>query len=397
MNDSVLLLTGATGLVGGGLLKLLCANPSRRCAVLVRAPERARDINASGGLRIFKGDITLPRLGLEDRQYAELRDTITEIVHCAADTRFGIPLEDARRVNTSGTAEVLALASQCRRLQKFAYISTAYVVGRAEGHFSEGPIRHQQGFCNSYQQSKYEAEELVSQAMGEIPISVFRLSSIIGDSVTGEVRQLNYFHRLMKLFPQNLLPVIPGRPDAPIDLIAGDWAIPALAFLFESAFVPGRYYHLCAGPTRSLTVREILDLMLSAYESHPAGQKWLPIRVPELVSLSRYEEFVERERQTGDRLFNQVTTALAYSLPHLALFQTFDNTNTLNALSPSGLEMPSMRTCCGRVIRFCLDTNWGSRPRQASHVKAEDAEGQRGLTHDQHTAEFVRVSGRRPA
>ena len=375
MNDApVLLLTGATGLVGGSLLKLLRADASRQCAVLVRAPEKARNINASSGLRILKGDITQPRLGLEDRHYAELCDTLTEIVHCAADTRFGIPLENSRKVNINGTAEVLALASKCRRLQKFAYISTAYVVGRAEGHFPEGPIRHQHGFCNAYQQSKYEAEELVEQAMGEVPIAVFRLSTIIGDSVTGQVHQLNYFHRLIKLFPQSLLPVVPGRPDAPIDLVAGDWAIPALALLFDSAFVPGRFYNICAGPKHSLTVREIFDLNLSAFESHPAGQKWLPITVPELVSLSRYEEFVEQESQKGDRLFNSVTTALAYSLPHLALFQTFDNTNTLHALAPSGLEMPSMRACYERVVRFCLDTNWGSRPRSASHCKADDAE-----------------------
>lgn len=375
-DDPVLLLTGATGLVGSSLLKLLRADASRQCAILVRAPEQARSINSSGGLRVLRGDITQPNLGLEDRQYAELRATVTEIIHCAADTRFHIPLENARQVNTSGTAELLALASQCRRLQKFAYISTAYVAGRAEGHFPEGPIRHQHGFCNAYQQSKYEAEELVTQAMGKIPIAVFRLSTIIGDSVTGEVHQLNYFHRLIKLFPQNLLPMVPGRPEVPIDLIPGDWAIPALVFLFESAFVPGRYYNVCAGPAHSLSVREIFDLNLAVFESHPAGQKWLPIHVPDMVSLSRYEEFVEQERPTGDRLFHQVTSALSYSLPHLALLQAFDNTNTLRALAPSGLEIPSMRACYKRVVRFCLDTNWGSRPRKASDSKVHEAEEQ---------------------
>jgi nucleoside-diphosphate-sugar epimerase len=372
-----LLLTGATGLVGGGLLKLLGTNQSRQCAVLVRAPEKTRNTDSNNGLRILKGDITLPRLGLDDRQYAELRDTVTGIIHCAADTRFGIALEDSRKVNIGGTAEMLALASQCRQLEKFAYISTAYVVGRAEGHFSESPIRHQHGFCNAYQQSKYEAEELVSRAMDDIPIAIFRLSTIIGDSLTGEVHQLNYFHRLIKLFPQNLLPFIPGRPDAPIDLIPEDWALRAIAVIFESAFVPGRYYNICAGPAHSLTVREILDLNLAVYDSHPAGRKWLPIRIPDLVSLSRYEEFVKDERQRGDRLFNQITSALAYSLPHLALFQAFDNTNTMEALAPSGLQMPSMRSCYEQVIRFCLDTKWGSRSRQGSHTSASTARGER--------------------
>jgi nucleoside-diphosphate-sugar epimerase len=247
-------------------------------------------------------------------------------------------------------------------------------VGRAEGHFSEGPIRHQHGFCNAYQQSKYEAEELVSHAMDEIPAAVFRLSSIIGDSVTGEVRQLNYVHRLIKLFPQNVLPVAPGRPDAPIDLIASDWAISALAYLFESAFVPCRFYHICGSPPRSLTVREMIDLTLSVFESHPNGQKWLPIQVPDLVSLSRYENFVEQQRRSGDRLFDQLTRVLGYFLPHLALFQAFDNRNTMSALVPIGLELPSMRACYERVVRFCLDTNWGSCTQQVRHFQ-EGAQG----------------------
>src|SRR5262249_22040698 len=159
------------------------------------APEKAQHLDANGGLRVLKGDITLSLLGLEGRQFDELRDCVTQIVHCAADTRFGIPLEDSRKVNTNDTAEGLAFALRCQQLRKVAHISTAYIVGRAEGHFPEALIRHQQGFCNAYQQSKYEAEELVTQAMGELPVSIFRLSTIIGDSATGEVHQYNYFHQ----------------------------------------------------------------------------------------------------------------------------------------------------------------------------------------------------------
>src|SRR5439155_4478020 len=118
---------------------------------------------------------------------------------------------------------------------------------------------------NTYQQSKYEAEELVMRAMTEVPAAIFRLSSIIGDSRSCVVRQFNYVHWLIRLFPQNVLPIAPGRPDAPVDLIASDWAIPALAYLFEVAFVPGRFYHIGAGRERSLTVREMLNLTASIF------------------------------------------------------------------------------------------------------------------------------------
>jgi nucleoside-diphosphate-sugar epimerase len=358
----VLLITGVTGLVGGELLKLLLpARPGWRVVVLTRRPEKIAELNLVRDVAALRGDITEPYLGLDDRRYAELKADIIEVIHCAADTRFGLSLGCARAVNTEGTRNVLRLASKCRRLQKLAYLSTVYVAGRSVGHFREEPLCHQSGFCNTYQQSKYEAEQLVSRAMNELPAAIFRLSSIIGDSRTGVVRQFNYVHQVMRLFPQNVLPVAPGLPDAPVDLIATDWAVAALAYLFESAFVPGRIYHICAGPERSLTVREMIGLTVSMFESHPIGRKWLPIRVPELVPLSRYEEFVEERRRDGDRLLNDLLRVLGYFLPHLAMFQAFDNRNMVEALAGSGLELPSIRTCYRKVVSYCLEMDWGRR------------------------------------
>jgi nucleoside-diphosphate-sugar epimerase len=356
--SSVLLLTGSTGLVGSALFNLL-SSKSRGFILLSREPTRLEMVRKVKPCQVLKGDITCPHLGLDDHTYAELTQSITEIIHCAAETRFGALLECARRTNTAGTREILDLALACPRLQKVAYISTVYVVGRSVGYFPENSIRHHNGFCNAYQQSKYEAEQLISQAMGSLPVAVFRLSSIVGDSVTGRVSQFNHVHRLVRLFPQNVLPVAPGQPNAPVDLIASDWALPALAYLYESGFSPGHFYHICAGPKNSLTVREMIDLTISVFASHANGRKWLPIRVPELVCLSHYESFVEQRRRDGDRVFNELARVLGYFLPHLALFQAFDNTNTLRALTPSGLELPPVRDCYERVVRFCLDTNWG--------------------------------------
>jgi nucleoside-diphosphate-sugar epimerase len=356
--NSVLLLTGARGLVGSGLLNLFSIK-SRLCILLSRQPEKLHSFGRTSSCRVVKGDITRPHLALDDHTYAELTRSVTEIIHCAADTRFGMPLEHARRTNTDGTRAVLDLASECVGLKKFAYVSTVYVVGRSVGYFRENFIRHNNGFCNAYQQSKYEAEQLVSEAMDRLPAAVFRLSSIIGDSVTGTVLQFNHVHRLLRLFAQNVLPIAPGRLDAPIDLIASDWALPALAYLFESAFSPSQFYHICAGPESSLTVREMIDLTISVFEGYAGGQKWLPLHVPQFVSLFHYESFVKQRFREEDRVFNELVRVLGYFLPHLALFQAFDNSNTVTALTPSGLKLPPMRNCYERVVKFCLDTNWG--------------------------------------
>jgi nucleoside-diphosphate-sugar epimerase len=359
MSNARLLLTGATGYVGGALLGLLSGGAPRQFVLLTRRPEQLEKVGRLGHFSLLKGDIARPHFGLSDHTYAELAEQVTEIIHCAADTHFGISLQAAREINTEGTQTILDFAVRCRQLKKFAHLSTVYVVGRSAGYFSESRIRHQNGFCNAYQQSKYEAEELVWQAMGEVPAAIFRLSSLLGDSFTGTVQQFNHVHRLIRLLPQNVLPVAPGQLDAPIDLVASDWVTTALAFLFDFAFAPGRFYHLCAGPENSLRLREMIDLALSAYESHPSGKKWMPIQVPDLVSLSCYEEFVEKGRQNGDRLFNELVRVLGYFLPHLAIFQAFENRTTTRALAPSGLQFPSIGACFERVVRFCLDTNWG--------------------------------------
>jgi nucleoside-diphosphate-sugar epimerase len=356
-----LLLTGATGLLGGGLLdRLQIGNPDRHIVVITRQKDRAQQLNLRPRVVAVQGDITQLRLGVSECFFNQLTSGISEIIHCAADTRFGILLSQSRAVNTEGTRNLLNLARECRQLEKFAYISTVYVVGRSSGVFCEGAVRHQNGFSNPYQQSKYEAEQILVEAMNDIPAIVCRLSSIVGDSRSGIVQQFNYVHHLLRLFPRSLLSVAPGAPETPIDLIATDWAIAALAYLFESAFVAGRFYHICAGPQHSLRLQEMMDLTISIFENHPIGRRWVPIRLPELVNLARYEEFVEARRREGDRLTNDLLRVLGYFLPHLGIFQAFDNGKTTEALAPSGLRFPPIRDTFAKVIGYCLDTNWGA-------------------------------------
>ena len=340
----MLLLTGATGLVGSELLpRRAAARPERRIIALQRPA----------------ADITRPGLGFDPATARDLHDSVTEIVHCAADTRFGLPLEAARAVNTLGSRHVLDFARRCRRLEKFAHLSTVYVAGSTTGSIPEAPLPRPPIYFNSYQQSKHEAEEAVLAAGRDLPVAIFRLSSIIGDSRTGQVRKFNYVHQLLKLLPRNVLPVAPADLDAPLDLLSNDWAVAALAYLFDRRFKAGRVYHVTAGPERSLTVRRILEVTLETFESHPAGKRWLPVQVPRLVSLAEYEEFVAQSRIAGDRLLNELLRVLGFFLPHLALFQAFENQHTRDALASSGLEFPSAKACFRNVVGYCLETDWG--------------------------------------
>ncbi len=358
LTGPALLLTGATGLVGRHLAAALAAaRPDRRLVFLVRNRERV-PVRWPAGTTILEGDIRRPGLGLAAATLAGLRNSLTEIIHCAADVRFGLPLDEARLANTVGTANVLALAASCARLEKLAHMSTVFVLGRSVGRVPEGPLPVSPCFSNTYQQSKYEAELLVFESMTRVPAAIFRLSSIIGDSRTGRVEQFNYVHQVLRLLPRNVLPCAPVNPAAPIDLIATDWAAAAVAYVFDQRFKPGSVYHFCAGPDGSLSVREMIDLTVEALERHPRARRLLPLRLPEFVSLERYEAWVENARRDGDRLLNDLLRALSYFLPHLALVQAFDNANARAALAGSGVELPQIRSYYGKVIDYCLQSDW---------------------------------------
>jgi nucleoside-diphosphate-sugar epimerase len=362
MSAAVLLLTGATGLVGGELLHTcLTRQPDRRVILLVRNREKIPRSGNSEQITVIESDLTRPGLGLDSATLCEIQREATEIIHCAADTRFGLPIEQARATNTRGTSGILKIAQGCKHLKKLAYLSTAYVAGRTTGHIPEGALRNHTGFINTYQQSKYEAEQLVLEAMSEIPAVIYRLSTIIGDSRTGRVKQFNYFHKILRLLAKNVLPVVPGHPSWRIDLIPTDWASSALAFLFESSFVPGQIIHICAGAGGSPTIAEARDIALDLFEEHPLIKKWLPLRVPELVSLPAYEEYVRKSLQSGDNILIELLKVLDTFLPQMGIEQCFDIQRLLQKLDGSAIRLCSFRDYYGKVVTHCLETDWGRK------------------------------------
>lgn len=184
---------------------LLAADESRSVTVLVRDAGRMLKHRR---VKVATGDLRTPQLGFDRASWDSLANTITEIVHCAADIRFNRSIEEARAVNTVGTRTMLRLAREARRLKRFAHVSTTYVMGRDQGELPECQYCTSSGFVNTYEQAKYEAECEVFAAMPSIPAAVFRLSSVAGT-------QTNYFHQALRLIPRNPFPLIPGLPDRP--------------------------------------------------------------------------------------------------------------------------------------------------------------------------------------
>ena len=347
---SGILLTGATGLVGGLLLRRLAEeNADQAIYALVRGPQPEIKLKNT---HLVLGDITQPGLGMPPEVYLRLSESIDTIVHCAACTKFTLPLVVSRQVNVQGTANILELARRCTRLKMLLHVSSTYIAGRKAGTLREMPMKEPDGWFNSYEQSKFEAEQLICDQATGIPWVIARLSTIVGNSCTGHISQFNYFHQLLRLVPRNPFPFIPGDPGAPVDLVSDDWVTDALFSIVTGGVISGnRVLHLCAGPSQSLLAQEVVDLAL---QSHRRREPSSRVSAPCFVTLEEFRTFTTvLNRRRGAALFHMAELLLLY-MPHLDVRQPFLDTDTNPFLEQRGITRRSTRDFLPRIIESCF-------------------------------------------
>ncbi|QEU95960.1 thioester reductase domain-containing protein [Streptomyces kanamyceticus] len=220
------LLTGATGYLGGYLLRALRAATTGTIRCLVRADDdraaavrlaaRRAEVGAGTGAEVgadpgrvaaIAGDFTQPRFGLAPDRYQELAQSIGAVYHCGASVNMNDPYELARIPNVRGTVEVLRFAAY-GQLKAVHHVSTMAVFISARAcavdavHDDSEPSL---GFSGTfgYPASKYVAEQLVRQAAARgLPAAVYRPPFVLGDSATGRSGDGEPLSTLMKVCVQ---------------------------------------------------------------------------------------------------------------------------------------------------------------------------------------------------
>lgn len=181
-----ILLTGATGFLGGRLLAELLAATEAEIVCLVRDPSCLA--HPAARVHAITGDLSRRRLGLGQVQFEDLADTTDAVLHCGAVVNWVFSYSGLRAANVSGTLELLRLA--CRRGVPFHFISSLSVCYSAGGPraVDEGfdPLPHLRGVHLGYAQTKVVAEALVSEAGRRgLPVRIYRPALISGDSENG--------------------------------------------------------------------------------------------------------------------------------------------------------------------------------------------------------------------
>jgi thioester reductase-like protein len=360
--DGTVLLTGATGFVGMELLARYLERTERPIVTIVRArnDEAARvRLDAvlanlfgyrasrySDRVRAVAGELTAPQLGLDRGRWERLAGGTTTIVHGAASVSFTLPLEEARAVNVGGTRRMLELAARGRELgvlERYAHISTAYVAGTHAGRFFERDLDVGQGFNNSYEQSKFEAEQLV-RSHPDLPFTILRPSIVVGDRNSGWTAAFNVLYWPLRALARGIFPAVPASPSAPVDVVSIDYVADAIHELCERAGEDGQTYHLTAGPQAS-TMGEIVSFASGYF--HRPGPKLVP--PGEFASIA-------------DSVAKSVLEEGRVYFPYFSVAATFDDTFTRARLEPAGISVSPLREYLGRLLDFATRARWGKRP-----------------------------------
>ena len=360
--DDLVLVTGATGSIGWPLLESLSGD-----GVQVVALVRGRPPATLPGVRFQTGDIERPDLGLDRAAVTGLQARVTTIIHAAALTRFDAPLDAARRVNVEGTRHVLSFADDCPHLMRVAALSTIYVAGKRTGVVRERELDHECGFVNAYEESKHEAEQLVREAMGRLPVIVLRMSTVLGAEGSGTVRRPAAIHHAMRFLYLSLLPMMPGSADSPVDLISTDYAVAAVRHFADAGFLPGQTRHICAAEDAPREA-ELIDLVVGGFMRYRPAWRRRAIEKPAIVALRTFDLFRESVDAVADPALKASVAVLAPFAPQLAFPKCFDDSEAQRSLTAAGLRRSPIRDTIMDVVRYLVENNWGDRSRQVETI-----------------------------
>lgn len=350
-----ILLTGATGLVGGELLvtlskrkevdKIFCLLRSASHEVAMERLEKVFDLHEDH----FDEQKIVPVLGNlfdEDLTEAlknnpELSD-IDVVIHSAANTSFSRFNDDAvEKANIGGLTKILLWAKQLPHLKTFLYIGTATICGKDVKdrvvHEDESPNIDATHLVK-YTYTKMKGELLIREHLPEDKILIARPSIIMGDSRPIIPRSPVILWAMATI---NHLRLIPVNEHAQLDIIPVDYAANAIVQLL---FSKRKYsvYHISAGEEGSTTALKLSETLAAYFDEMPPFnfinkgllnqvKHWTRGRLAPDSELYEYRSYLDYWKETfEDRSKLRILfSGLDPYLDFMELGHVFDNTRLL--------------------------------------------------------------------
>ncbi|WP_086380695.1 SDR family oxidoreductase [Caballeronia sordidicola] len=350
-----LVLTGATGFIGGNVLvSLVNAGLLDRVVCLVRAADiseaiaRLRASAARCGLphvqaeRLSAANVIVGELGGEfcGADLARLRDA-SHVINCAAMASFSSNPQ-VLDINVRDTLRFASRFDGSAALQRFLHVSTAMACGTQcggnvrESAFSQADAGH----LVPYTQSKRDAEHLLRSNFPRLPLVVARPSIVVGHTVLGTLPSASIFWVMRVVHGARRFT---ARAMSRLDVVSGDDCARALMLLAVKPNLAFDLYHVSAG-TEAPTIGKILIAMDEATGIH--GRRYTICGERDFRKMAR--EVVGRENSASGRLIEH---ALRLYAGFAALDYTFDNHRLRDEIGFEPLPFTDYVSECVRTSR----------------------------------------------
>jgi len=350
LSDQTIFLTGFPGFIAGRLVKRLATEGARflllvQPTFIARARQDTERIATEAGVspanfHIVEGDITRADLGLSSAELETARREATMLFHLAALYNLAVPRDIAMRVNVEGTRNVNRLALTLRSLNRYNYVSTCYVAGLRRGVILESELRHEAGFSNFYEETKYLAELETDALKTELPVTIYRPAVVCGDSKTGETAKYDgvyYLINYLRLQPDLLSLANIGNHEARLNIVPVDFIVEAMAALAADERARGATVQL-ADPNPPTTH----DLFEIIAESLSGRRPRVTLPAP-LVRSALALPFSEA-----------VTGLPTVSAPYFFANQTFDTARARGLLEPHHTACPAFASYAKVLTDFVI-------------------------------------------
>lgn len=329
------------------------------------------------------GDVSHPRLGMDEDTHAELTRSVDLVINSAASVTFDAPLDEALRHNTRSVRHGLEFVRACRSAA-LVQVSTAYVAGRQAGRIPEavlspdvsereiaaievrvaaileearaqgaGPreIRTQlaalgmewarnRGWHDTYTYTKALGEMTLERCRGDVPTAIVRptiIESSLRDPLPGWLENFRVIDPIFIEFGRGRLPDFPLRRDTVFDIVPVDLVANAVLAVLPHVGDMRRqvgYYAVGSSSLNPVTGARLYDLASEYFLRDPiVDRHGRPIRPPRWTFPSQ-EQFPALIAGLGSEAALKRLQYLAHLYgPYANADCIFDTSNTQDLLA----------------------------------------------------------------
>ncbi|MFN2560470.1 MAG: SDR family oxidoreductase [Jatrophihabitans sp.] len=344
--------TGATGFIGRFLIAELLDHREGTIYCLCRASslDKLDALKARLGdddrIVPVLGDLSKPRLGVDDNEVERLSGTIEHFFHLAAIYDLTADADSQREANVEGTRHALQLA-EAVHAGHFHQVSSIAAAGLYRGVFTEDMFEEAQDVeHNPYYATKHESEAVVRKE-STVPWRVYRPGAVVGHSQTGEIDKIDgpyYFFKALQrvrgLAPSWFRGI--GIEGGEINLVPVDYVAKAMDHIAHVPDLDGQAFHLT--DPAPLTVGALFKALAKAAKApqptlnvDARALDALPLRLG--TTLSR----LPGAKQVTDLVLAELGIPRE-SFAYLTYPTHFDSSKTQAILAGTGIEVPPFNT-----------------------------------------------------